>query len=72
MEKEVLRAIAGIDIFPVVSLIIFFVFFVAVVIYAFRADKNFIAKMSSLPLEKNDLTPYPSHERRGEITPEKL
>jgi hypothetical protein len=39
MEKEVLRTIEGIDTYPVVSLLIFFAFFIAVVIYVLKADK---------------------------------
>lgn len=54
MEKEVLRAIEGIDIYPVISLIIFCVFFIGVIIWTVRADKNFISKMSNLPLEDNN------------------
>ena len=56
MEKEVLRAIAGIDIYPVVSLVIFFVFFVIIIIRTIKADKRVIEKMSNLPLENNNET----------------
>ncbi len=54
MEKEVLRAIEGIDLYPVISLIVFTIFFIGVIIWAFKADKGFISKMSSLPLEDNN------------------
>lgn len=54
MEKEVLRNLAGVDLYPLISLIVFFVFFIGVIIYVFKADKKFIAKMSRLPLENNN------------------
>jgi cytochrome c oxidase cbb3-type subunit 3 len=54
MEKEVLRSLVGAGIYPVISLIIFFVFFIGTVIFAFKSDKKYIAKMSSLPLEDSD------------------
>jgi len=54
MEKEVLRAMEGIGIYPVISLIMFFAFFVAVVIYVIKADKSHMNKMSKLPLENNN------------------
>jgi cbb3-type cytochrome oxidase subunit 3 len=54
MDKEVLRAIEGIDLYPVISLIVFTIFFIGVVIWVLKADKSFISKMSSLPLEDNN------------------
>jgi cbb3-type cytochrome oxidase subunit 3 len=54
MEREVLRAISGIGIYPVVSLVMFFTFFVGVIVYVLRKDKNYINKMSNLPLDNNN------------------
>ncbi len=54
MEKEVLRAIEGIDVYPVISLVMFFIFFVIVIIWTLKADKRFIDRMSNLPLENNN------------------
>ena len=54
MEKEVMRAMEGIEIYPVISLVIFFAFFIAVIIYVIKADKNLMNKMSCLPLENNN------------------
>lgn len=47
----------GIEIFPLISFIIFFSFFIGVLIFVFRQDKKHIAEMSNLPFEgkKNDL-----------------
>jgi len=46
-----LKAIAGIEIYPMLSLFIFFVFFVALTIYAVRANKDHINDMKNIPLD---------------------
>jgi len=51
MVKNVVEAIEGIGIWGVVSLMIFFLFFVTVTIWAIRADKNHIQHMKRLPLD---------------------
>ncbi len=56
MYKEVLRAIDNISIYPVISLSIFFVFFVALGIYWIRADKSFIKSMEEMPLDNENNT----------------
>ena len=50
--------IAGIEIYPIISFIIFFTFFVGVTVYVIKKDKKYIEEVSNLPLEgdKNDLT----------------
>jgi len=47
-----LSTIAGIEIFPLISLLIFFAFFVVLGIYLITADKNRIKYMEALPIEK--------------------
>jgi len=54
MEKEVLRSIAGIDLYPIISLIVFFLFFLFIIIWTIKTDKSVIDKMSNLPLENNN------------------
>ena len=54
MEKEVLRAMEGVGGYYIFSLIMFFVFFLGVVFWAFKADKSYMKKMGSLPLENNN------------------
>lgn len=51
MYKSVLENISGVDIYPIVSLVIFFLFFTGVIIWVFKADKSYINKMGRLPLE---------------------
>jgi len=56
MHKEVLRSISGIEIYPEISLIIFFVFFLAVLVWSFSRSKNYINRMENIPLEDNTIT----------------
>jgi cytochrome c oxidase cbb3-type subunit IV len=44
-------SVEGIEIFPLISFLLFFAFFVIVLIYVFRKDKQHIQEMSNLPLE---------------------
>lgn len=46
-----LESITGIGIYPLTSLMIFFLFFVAVGIYVLKADKGHINKVKQIPLD---------------------
>jgi len=48
-----LEKIDGIEIYPIISLLIFFTFFVLVVYLVIKTDKKEIDEMSQLPLEGN-------------------
>jgi hypothetical protein len=45
MHKEVMRAIAGIDVFPVISLVLFVVVFTVAVIRALRLDRRLVEQL---------------------------
>ena len=49
--KHHMEGIAGIEIYPLISFIIFFLFFLTLAIWAFGADKEFIKKQSQIPLD---------------------
>lgn len=49
-----LSDITNVEIYPLISLIIFVLFFASLIIYVLKSDKNFIKEMSDLPLDKND------------------
>ena len=51
MYKEILRNIDNIAIWPVISFVIFFTFFILLLWYVFTVDKNFINEMSQKPLQ---------------------
>lgn len=54
MYKNVLQNIDNIAIWPVISFVIFFVFFICLVWWVLKTDKKFINKMKSLPLDNTD------------------
>ncbi len=54
MYKNVLQSIDNIAIWPVISFIIFFIFFVCLLWWAFTTDKSFIDKMKDLPLDEHE------------------
>ena len=54
MYKNVLQSIAGIDIYPVISFIIFFAFFLGLLLYVVLSDKKHFATMSELPLQNEN------------------
>jgi len=56
MYKNVLQNIDNIEIWPILSFVIFFVFFLGLLWWVFKVDKNFIARMASLPIDENDRT----------------
>ncbi len=47
-----LESIAGVGIFPLVSLGIFFIFFVVLTIWTFKANKEHLTEMKNLPFDK--------------------
>ena len=51
MYKEILPTITGIHIFPVISLILFVVFFSAVLVRVARMDGRRVSRLASLPLD---------------------
>lgn len=54
MYKEILRGIENIEIWPVISFSIFFLFFIIMLLWVFTVDKKFINQMSQLPLSDDD------------------
>ena len=51
MHIETLRAIAGIEIFPVVSLLLFVTVFTVVLVWTLRLDRSRVAAAAHLPLD---------------------
>ncbi|MEW6701791.1 MAG: cytochrome C oxidase Cbb3 [Bacteroidota bacterium] len=64
MLSEHFSKIEGVGIFPVISLIVFFLFFVVTIVWVFRLDKKYLSRMENLPLEsslENNPTGVSSH-----------
>jgi cytochrome c oxidase cbb3-type subunit IV len=51
MYKNVLQGIDNIEIWPVISFVIFFIFFLCLLLWVFTADKKIIDRMKMLPME---------------------
>jgi len=56
--KNHMESITGIEIYPLISLLIFFIFFVALFYWVFTAKKEYITVVSNLPLD-NQNEPLP-------------
>ncbi|MCF6308292.1 MAG: CcoQ/FixQ family Cbb3-type cytochrome c oxidase assembly chaperone [Flavobacteriaceae bacterium] len=53
--KGNLENIDGVGIYPLISLLIFFIFFVALFWWVITAKKEHIDEVSNIPFDKNDL-----------------
>ena len=56
--KQYAETIKGIDVYPIISLFIFLLFFIAVVYYVKKMDKTKVEEIKSLPLDINDENTY--------------
>jgi len=54
--KHYMESISGIEIYPLISLLIFFIFFVILFWWVFTAKKEYIQKVSNLPFENQNNT----------------
>lgn len=52
--KHHMETIVGIEIYPVISFVIFFVFFIALTVYVLKVDKKLFNDISNIPLDSND------------------
>jgi len=59
MYKDVARAIDGIDIYPMIGVLIFFTVFMVMLINVYSAKKSNVAHWENLPLE--DATDNPTN-----------
>ncbi|HPQ07978.1 MAG TPA: CcoQ/FixQ family Cbb3-type cytochrome c oxidase assembly chaperone [Bacteroidia bacterium] len=49
--KHHLENILGIEIYPLISFVIFFLFFIGVLIWLLKVDKKHIQKLKNIPFE---------------------
>ena len=64
MYKQVLQSIAGIEIYPLISFGIFFLFFLGLLVYVVVANRQHLHTMSQLPLVSDEETiqPHLNHD----------
>lgn len=67
MYKNILQSIDNIAIWPVVSFVIFFAFFICLLWWVLSVDKSFITRMKQLPIDKDSSNKNTlSNELKGE------
>lgn len=54
--KNHMESITGIEIYPIISLLIFFIFFVILFWWVFTAKKDYITTVSNIPLDNQKQT----------------
>lgn len=54
MDKNVLQSIAGVEIYPLISLAIFGLFFLGLLVHVLLSNRQHLHTMSQLPLEDNE------------------
>ena len=54
MYKDILQSIEGVEFYAVAAMIIFILFFIVMIIWLIKVDKNYIKKMSELPLKEDN------------------
>lgn len=53
MYKNILQSIQGVEIYPLISMMIFFGLFISVIVWYFRADKRHLKQMAEMPLDRS-------------------
>ena len=54
MFSNYLSSIDGVEIFPIITLIIFVAVFLLTVVWTFKKDESYLAKMSNMPIDSED------------------
>jgi cbb3-type cytochrome oxidase subunit 3 len=52
--KQYMESIDGVEIYPIISMLIFFVFFIVLFWWVFTAKKEYIDTVSNLPLDNQN------------------
>ena len=54
MFKYYFEQVHNVEVWPIISLSIFFVFFVGLIVYVYKINKGHISHMEQLPLKENE------------------
>ncbi|GEM_PF-973170 len=52
--KNYVQTMVGVDIFPIISLLLFFTFFILMGIMVWKMSKEYANKMGNIPFESDD------------------
>ncbi|AFD06478.1 Cbb3-type cytochrome oxidase component FixQ [Solitalea canadensis] len=50
-----LESISGVGVYPMISFMIFFIFFIGLGVYVFKTPKRYIDEVSNIPLDGTDI-----------------
>lgn len=66
--KHNMETIGGIEIFPIIALVIFFLFFIGLLVWVITTKKQYVDYMEQLPLEDdNEMTMSKSFSHKSMI-----
>jgi len=54
MFSQNLSSIDGVSIFPIISLVLFFVIFSGILFWTLKKDKSYMEKLANIPLQENN------------------
>jgi hypothetical protein len=57
MIKNVVENLARVDIYGIISMVLFFSFFTGMLVWAFRLKKSYLDAMGGLPLDGGEIAP---------------
>lgn len=56
--KQYAETIKGVDVYPIISLFIFFTFFIVLLVLVKKMGKDRVEALSNLPLENEEVSPF--------------
>ena len=65
MYKNILQSIDNIAIWPIISLAIFFIFFILLLLWVFTVDSKFIDKMKNIPFDQDKNNTLPTTPKQS-------
>lgn len=65
MYKNVLTGIPGIEVYPIVALLLFFGFFVGLIVWYVRVDRRRMDEVAQLPLHDGEQTVVSTHQQQS-------
>jgi cbb3-type cytochrome oxidase subunit 3 len=60
--KHNLEGIDGVEIYPIISLLLFFIVFITMIVFVFKLPKRSIDEVSQLPLDNDNNSKETTHE----------
>ena len=55
MFKYYFEQVNNVEIWPIISLSIFFIFFIGLLVWVVKMDKKYVNKMSNMPVDEGDV-----------------